>query len=100
MDEPVSTGASTSKPKLSIDDLGPIHNQLERLDIEKLVVKSLTWAEVVEALIQTKMHQRISGNTIGRILLMLWLEEKNDGRQAPKHQNPFPPRSGPRTSRL
>lgn len=99
------TGAPISKP--SVDALGPIPNLSDKLDIEKIVVTSQTWADVARRLVETKLYFRVNGNAIARIMLLVWLEQETirestptPGSETPEREKALFADSKPRPTRL
>ena len=83
MESPELTGAGACTAKPCIDDLGPIPNLSDKLDIEKIVVASASWAEVARRLVETKLYFRVNGNAIARVMLLVWLEKETANAAAP-----------------
>lgn len=68
-----TTGAKPSKP-LSVEDLGAIPNLMDRLTIEKVLVKHSTWIGVARELHQTELYKKLSGHIVGRVSMLALLE--------------------------
>lgn len=74
MENESQSGAASSS-KLKVDDLGAIPNLLDKMDLEKIIVRESTWMGVIAKLIESKIYQRINGNAIARILLLAMAEQ-------------------------